>query len=104
MKSTSSYSNFFKKDGSSLAVLSTCQCQQKRYAGHSKWANIKFKKMHKDNARAKVFGQLSREIIQAVKEKGADPAYNTKLEGLILKARSSSMPKDRIENSIKNAL
>lgn len=40
---------------------------QKRWAGHSKWQNIKFKKMHKDNARAKIFGQLSREIIQAVK-------------------------------------
>eukprot|EP00111_Clytia_hemisphaerica_P020987 TCONS_00061900-protein len=89
-----------------LAVVTTCLLcqQQKRYAGHSKWANIKFKKMHKDNARAKVFGQLSREIIQAVKEKGADPVYNAKLEGLVLKARSSSMPKERIENSIKNAL
>ena len=41
--------------------------QSERYAGHSKWANIKFKKMHKDNARAKVFGRLSLEIIQSVK-------------------------------------
>ena len=39
----------------------------RRYAGHSKWSNIKHKKAHKDNARAKVFGKLSLEIIQAVK-------------------------------------
>ena len=37
-------------------------------------------------------------------EKGGDPVHNSKLEGLILKAKSSSMPKDRIENSIKNAI
>lgn len=43
------------------------QWQVERYAGHSKWANIKHKKMHKDNARAKLFGRMSLEIIQAVK-------------------------------------
>jgi len=78
--------------------------QQERYAGHSKWQNIKFKKMHKDNARAKVFGRLSLEIIQSVKESGANTAFNPKLEALIIKAKASSMPKDRIETSIKNAL
>lgn len=60
----------FKHQDGRLTAVSACYCQQlnfKRYAGHSKWANIKHKKMHKDNARAKVFGQLSREIIQAVK-------------------------------------
>lgn len=42
---------------------------QARHAGHSKWSNIKFKKMIIDNARAKVFGKMSLEIIQAVKGK-----------------------------------
>ncbi|XP_057293816.1 probable transcriptional regulatory protein TTE1135 isoform X2 [Hydractinia symbiolongicarpus] len=77
---------------------------QARHAGHSKWSNIKFKKMIIDNARAKVFGKMSLEIIQAVKENGADPSHNSKLDGLILKAKSISMPKDKIETSIKNAL
>ena len=36
-------------------------------AGHSHWANIKFKKMHKDAERSKKFGKLSLEIISAVK-------------------------------------
>lgn len=66
------YINVIKRD-TSLSLTCTClihwESQQKRFAGHSKWANIKFKKMHKDNARAKMFGQLSREIIQAVKGK-----------------------------------
>lgn len=77
---------------------------QARHAGHSKWSNIKFKKMIIDNARAKVFGKMSLEIIQAVKENGPDPSHNSKLDGLILKAKSMSMPKDKIETSIKNAL
>lgn len=94
----------FARETLLLPVTCCCSNQQKRFAGHSKWANIKFKKMHKDNARAKLFGQLSREIIQSVKEKGSDSAYNPKLEALILKAKSSSMPKDKIETSIKNAL
>ena len=70
---TTLLTNALKQQDGRLALSSVCACrcqqqlQFKRHAGHSKWANIKFKKMHKDNARAKVFGQLSREIIQAVK-------------------------------------
>jgi len=37
-------------------------------------------------------------------EKGPNPVHNSKLEALVLKAKSSNMPKDRIENSIKRAL
>ena len=36
-------------------------------AGHSKWANIKFKKMHRDIARAKILGRLHKEIVTAVR-------------------------------------
>ena len=36
-------------------------------AGHSKWANIKFKKMHRDIARAKILGRLHKEIVAAVR-------------------------------------
>ena len=65
-KCSQDHSNFLKFK-SSIAQLSFNL--QKRFAGHSKWSNIKFKKMHIDNARAKVFGKLSMEIIQAVKGK-----------------------------------
>lgn len=36
-------------------------------AGHSKWANIKFKKMQRDIARAKILGRLHKEIVTAVR-------------------------------------
>ena len=39
-------------------------------AGHSKWANIKFKKMHRDIARAKILGRLHKEIVTAVRGLG----------------------------------
>lgn len=38
-------------------------------AGHSKWSNIKFKKMHRDIARAKILGRLHKEIVTAVRGK-----------------------------------
>ena len=39
----------------------------RRMAGHSHWANIKFKKSHIDVARSKIFGRLSCEIIACVR-------------------------------------
>lgn len=41
----------------------------KRMAGHSHWANIKFKKAHIDFARSKMFGRLTAEIMTAVRGK-----------------------------------
>jgi len=78
----------------------TLQCM----AGHSHWANIKFKKMHKDVERSKRFGKLALEIISAVKENGPDPLSNSKLEGIISRAKAVKMPKDSIESAIKSAL
>ena len=40
-----------------------------RSAGHSHWQNIKFKKMHADFARSKLFGRLALEMITAVRGK-----------------------------------
>ena len=61
-----------------IAIVNTNNLQQSKnfhtsilqcMAGHSHWANIKFKKMHKDAERSKKFGKLSLEIISAVKGK-----------------------------------
>jgi len=75
---------------------------QLRYKGHSKWQNIKYKKAHIDFARSKEFGKLSMEIITAVRESGVDVKFNHRLEGLIDKAKSISMPKEKIESAIKS--
>lgn len=56
-------------------------------SGHSKWSTIKRKKEKTDNARAKVFTKIGREIAVAVREGGPDPAGNSKLKDCIAKAR-----------------
>ncbi len=73
-------------------------------SGHSKWANIKHKKEKTDSQRAKVFTKIGKEITIAVKSGGGDPASNSKLRDLILKAKSNNVPNDNIERTIKKAL
>ncbi len=72
-------------------------------SGHSKWSTIKRKKGEKDGARAKIFTKISREIIVAVKEGGADPSSNSKLAQLIQKAKSNNIPNDNIDRLLKKA-
>ena len=48
-------------------------------SGHSKWSTIKRQKGANDAKRGAIFTKLSREIIQAAKQGGADPAMNFKL-------------------------
>ncbi len=69
-------------------------------SGHSKWSSIKHKKGAADKKRGKLFSKLSRAIMVAAKEGGADPAANLALQNAIEKARSYSMPKDNIERAI----
>jgi YebC/PmpR family DNA-binding regulatory protein len=69
-------------------------------SGHSKWSSIKHKKGAADAKRGKLFSKLSRAIIVAAREGGADPSANLALQNAIEKARSYSMPKDNIERAI----
>ena len=69
-------------------------------SGHSKWHSIKHKKGAADAKRGKLFSKLSRAIMVAAKEGGADPATNLALQNAVEKARSYSMPKDNIERAI----
>ena len=70
-------------------------------AGHSKWANIRFRKGAQDAKRGKLFTKLIREITIAAREGGGDPDANPRLRSAIDKAKSNSMPKDNIERAIK---
>jgi YebC/PmpR family DNA-binding regulatory protein len=69
-------------------------------SGHSKWSSIKHKKGAADAKRGKLFSKLSRALIVAAREGGADPSANLALQNAIEKARSYSMPKDNIERAI----
>jgi len=71
-------------------------------AGHSKWANIKYRKERQDAVRGKLFSKLSKEITIAAKN-GADPAKNATLADVIERARAANMPKDNIERALKRA-
>lgn len=70
-------------------------------SGHSKWATIKRKKGAADAKRGQLFSKLSRAIIVAAKEGGADPDSNASLAAAIQKARDNSMPKDNIDRAIQ---
>jgi len=65
------------------------------------WQNIKLGKGKADSQRAAKFTQLGRAITMAAKEKGGDPAMNSKLYTAIEKAKEAFMPKDNIERAIK---
>lgn len=72
-------------------------------SGHNKWSKIKNKKGSEDKRRGKIFTKLTREIIVAAKEGGADPDYNASLKTAIEKAKAENMPNDNIERAIKKA-
>jgi YebC/PmpR family DNA-binding regulatory protein len=70
-------------------------------AGHSKWANIRFKKGAKDAKRGKLFTKLIREITIAARSGGGDPGFNPRLRLAVDKAKAQSVPKDSIDRAIK---
>lgn len=69
-------------------------------SGHSKWSTIKRKKAKVDAARGRIFTQVSKEIILAAKQGGADPEKNLRLKNAIAKAREASMPNDSIQRCV----
>lgn len=70
-------------------------------AGHSKWANIRFRKGAQDAKRGKIFTKLIREITVAARMGGADEDSNPRLRDAITKALKANMKKDTIDNAIK---
>lgn len=52
------------------------------------------------NARGKLFGRLSKDIMVAARG-GADPAGNSRLRLVVEQARKVSMPKDTVDRAIK---
>ncbi len=69
-------------------------------AGHSKWANMKHRKMRQDAKRVKIFTKLIRELTVAAKF-GADPAGNPRLRTAIAKAMLNNLSRDVMERAIK---
>lgn len=73
-------------------------------AGHSKWATTKHRKAAQDKKRAALFSKLARNIYVAAKAGGdPNPENNASLAAAVAKAKSYSLPKDKIEAAIAKA-
>lgn len=73
-------------------------------AGHSKWANIKFRKMGQDARRGKLFTKYIREITVSARQGGPDPQTNPRLRTAIDKALTANMTRDTIDRAIKRGV
>jgi YebC/PmpR family DNA-binding regulatory protein len=73
-------------------------------SGHSKWATTKHRKGAVDAKRSKLFSKLTRIITVAAKTGGdPNPENNASLAAAVAKAKSYSLPKDKIDSAIKKA-
>lgn len=70
-------------------------------AGHSKWANIKFRKEAQDAKRGKIFTKLIREITVSARMGGPEEFSNPRLRDAVVKALKANMKRDTIDNAIK---
>lgn len=70
-------------------------------AGHSKWANIRFRKSVQDAKRGRIFTKYIREITVSARQGGPDPHSNPRLRTAIDKALTANMTRDTIDRAIK---
>ena len=70
-------------------------------SGHSKWSTIKHGKAVSDARRGQLFTKLSKEIIVAARQGGADPEMNFQLRMAVQRAKDGNMPADTIERAVK---
>ncbi|OGI66213.1 MAG: hypothetical protein A2W18_05835 [Candidatus Muproteobacteria bacterium RBG_16_60_9] len=70
-------------------------------AGHSKWANIQYRKGAQDARKGKIFTKIIREITVAARTGGGDAAHNPRLRHAIDKALAQNMSKENVERATK---
>ncbi|XP_046388820.1 translational activator of cytochrome c oxidase 1 [Ischnura elegans] len=76
----------------------------RKYAGHSKWANIKHIKAAKDAERSALFERLSRQIRVAISDGGSpSPETNLLLARAVEQAKKLNMPAASIQYILKAA-
>lgn len=73
-------------------------------AGHSKWANIRFRKGAQDAKRGKIFTKLIREISVSARAGGPDETANPRLRDAVMKALKANMRRDTIDNAVKRGV
>ncbi|KAJ8665104.1 hypothetical protein QAD02_006766 [Eretmocerus hayati] len=74
----------------------------RRYAGHSKWANIRHTKAAKDGQKASALMLVLRKMRIAIAEgKSSKPDENPKLARVIEAAKDASLPMNTIRNALE---
>ncbi|NLK85179.1 MAG: YebC/PmpR family DNA-binding transcriptional regulator [Aeromonadales bacterium] len=73
-------------------------------AGHSKWANIRFRKAAQDAKRGKVFTKLIREITTAARMGGGDESTNPRLRSAVVAALAQNMTRDTIKRAVDRGI
>ena len=73
-------------------------------SGHSKWANIRFRKAAQDAKRGKVFTKLIREITTAARMGGGDESSNPRLRSAVVAALAQNMPRDTIKRAVDRGI
>ena len=71
-------------------------------SGHSHWAGIRHKKGTADAKRGVLFAKLLSSISVAAKDE-PNPEFNPRLRTAVEKAKSLSVPKEKIDGAIKRA-
>lgn len=73
-------------------------------SGHSKWANIRFRKAAQDAKRGKIFTKLIREITTAARMGGGDENSNPRLRSAVISALAQNMTRDTIKRAIERGV
>lgn len=73
-------------------------------SGHSKWANIRFRKAAQDAKRGKVFTKLIREITTAARMGGGDESSNPRLRSAVVAALAQNMTRETIKRAVERGV
>lgn len=73
-------------------------------SGHSKWANIRFRKAAQDAKRGKVFTKLIREITTAARMGGGDESSNPRLRSAVVAALAQNMTRDTVKRAVDRGI
>ena len=73
-------------------------------SGHSKWANIRFRKAAQDAKRGKVFTKLIREITTAARMGGGDESSNPRLRSAVVAALAQNITRDTIKRAVERGV
>src|ERR671937_782328 len=90
-------------DGTFLSPVRGALIVFRAMSGHSKWSQIKRQKGAADVKRGVVFTKMTKEIMLAAKEGGANPDGNFRLRLAMERARNVNMPRENIQRAIERA-